>query len=158
MQIGNCVGAANHRSFILFLVSAVISTCYTAIMTSYTTLHIWPPLRLKPVGQRSIYALKKNILAFLRSVISLPARGFCFGLPFITSFSVGIGLSVLLWQQLGSTYTGKTCLSQLSSEDSDSTAERDCQNISIYFSCPCRATMDLPGYLKSRKVTRMNSF
>ncbi|XP_073134269.1 protein S-acyltransferase 11-like [Henckelia pumila] len=149
--IGNCVGVGNHRSFILFLISAVISTCYTFIMTSYATLHIWPPLHQKPAGQQSIYVLKENILAFLRSVVSLPARGFVLAYLVIASFSVGIGLSVLLWQQLGYIYTGKTYLSQLSSVDSDGTAEGDCQNIFIFLGCPRRATSNLPSYWKSRK-------
>ncbi|CAI9784654.1 unnamed protein product [Fraxinus pennsylvanica] len=42
--IGNCVGATNHQGFILFLMSAVISMIYVIIMSSYSALHISPPL------------------------------------------------------------------------------------------------------------------
>ncbi|PWA91684.1 Zinc finger, DHHC-type, palmitoyltransferase [Artemisia annua] len=43
--IGNCVGSANHRVFILFLILAVISNLYVSLVSSFTAFCIWPPLR-----------------------------------------------------------------------------------------------------------------
>jgi hypothetical protein len=43
-QIGNCVGADNHRSFIAFLISGLFSTIYISIVSAHAGLHMWPPL------------------------------------------------------------------------------------------------------------------
>ncbi|CAI9755497.1 unnamed protein product [Fraxinus pennsylvanica] len=92
--IGNCVGAANHRSFILFLMSAVISTIYVTIMSSYSALHISPPLNHRPVSfansELIFKALKETILTFLRSEVFLSARGLVLVYLFISSVSVEI--------------------------------------------------------------------
>lgn len=159
MQIGNCVGAANHRCFILFLISTVISTIYVAITTSYAAVYNWPPVEHRHLSQLSEIAsaelifgvLKDNILAFLRSAVFLPARGLVLVYLFIASVSLGIGLSVLLWQQLSYIYVGKTYLSHLSAVDSEEMMERDCQNLVRFFGCPYSAAVYLPSYWKSRK-------
>ncbi|KAI3468653.1 hypothetical protein Pfo_025316 [Paulownia fortunei] len=157
--IGNCVGAANHRCFILFLISTVISTLYVAVVTSYAALYVWPPLDHRPASQLSGFVnaelifrvLKDNILAFLRSAVFLPVRGLVLVYLFIASVSLGIGLSVLLWQQLSYIYVGKTYLSHLSAVDSEELMERDCQNLVRFFGCPYSAAVYLPSYWKSRK-------
>lgn len=160
MQIGNCVGASNHRPFILFLLSTVISTLYVAIMTSYSALHIWPPLEHRSLSQSSGFAnsefifgvLKDNILAFLRSSVFLSARGLVLVYLFIASFSVGTGLCVLLWQQLSYIYVGKTYLSHLRAVDSEEVLERDCQNLVRFFGFPYQTAVYLPSYWKSGKA------
>ncbi|KAL7159980.1 hypothetical protein ABFS83_01G063900 [Erythranthe nasuta] len=160
--IGNCVGAGNHRPFILFLISTVISTLYVALMTSFAALHIWPPLEDRHVGiiggvvsTEFVYrVLKDNVLSFLRSAVFLSARGLVLVYLFISSVSLGIGLSVLLWQQLSYIYVGKTYLSQLSAVDSEETTERDCQNLVRFFDCPYNAAVYLPSYWKSGKSHR----
>ncbi|CAA2938522.1 S-acyltransferase 11 [Olea europaea subsp. europaea] len=157
--IGNCVGAANHRSFILFLLSAVISMIYVIIMSSYSALHISPPLNHRPVsllnsfaGSELIFnALKETILTFLRSEVFLSARGLALVYLFITSVSVEIGLSVLLWQQLYYIYEGKTYLSHLRVTDSEESSEKDCQNLVRFFGCPYVAAIYLPSFWKSGK-------
>ncbi|KAL0285880.1 UNVERIFIED_CONTAM: protein S-acyltransferase 11 [Sesamum angustifolium] len=157
--IGNCVGAANHRCFILFLISTVISTSYVAIMTSYSVHYMWPPLAHRHVNQLNEYigaelifsVLKENILVFLRSALFLPARGLVLVYLFIASVSVGTGLIVLLWQQLGYIYVGKTYLGHLSAVDGEEMVERDCQNLLRFFGCPHSAAVYLPSYLRSRK-------
>ncbi|KAL3652747.1 hypothetical protein CASFOL_002428 [Castilleja foliolosa] len=157
--IGNCVGATNHRCFILFLISTVLSTLYVAAMTSYTAHYIWPPLDRKPatkfiglVNSSLLFGVvKEHVLSFLSSAVFLPMRGLILVYMFIASASVGIGLSVLLWQQLSYIYTGKTYLSHLSAVDSEEIVERDCQNLVNFFGCPHGATVYLPSYWKSRK-------
>ncbi|KAL8543494.1 hypothetical protein ACS0TY_004148 [Phlomoides rotata] len=158
--IGNCVGAANHRCFILFLISTVISTLYVTIMTLYSAVHIWPPLEHTTLSQLSVLAdtelifgvLKDKILALLRSAVFLSVRGLVLVYLFMASVSVGIGLSVLLWQQLSYIYAGKTYLSQLRAVDSEETMGRDCQNLVRFFGCPYNAAVYLPSYWKSRKT------
>ncbi|XP_057506654.1 protein S-acyltransferase 11-like [Actinidia eriantha] len=156
--IGNCVGAANHRTFISFLISAVISTIYVSITAAYVGFHIWPPLKYRSLGISSAYSggsalrtVKEIIFAFLRSAEFLSARGFVLAYLFVSSVSVEIGLSVLLWQQLCYIYEGNTYLSHLSSQRSDSVAERDCQNIVRFFGCPYSALRYLPRFQNSRK-------
>lgn len=158
MQIGNCVGSANHRCFILFLISTVISTAYVAIMTSYATRYNWPALDDKPAKlthgfintELLIGVLKDYMFAFIRSTVFLSARGLVLIYLFIASVSVGIGLTVLLWQQLWYIYMGQTYLSHLSA-DSEEKAERDCQNIVKFFGFPYTASTYLPTYWKSKK-------
>ncbi|KAK4490778.1 hypothetical protein RD792_001490 [Penstemon davidsonii] len=158
--IGNCVGAANHRCFIIFLISTVISTVYLAITTSYAALCIWPPLDQRParmwngfVNSELIFrVLKENILAFLSSAMFLPARGLVLVYLFISSVSLGIGLIVLLWQQLFYIYIGKTYLSHLREGDNVETEKQDCQNLVRFFGWPYSAAIYLPSYWKSRKI------
>ncbi|KAK6137328.1 hypothetical protein DH2020_028932 [Rehmannia glutinosa] len=136
-----------------------VSTLYVAIVTSYSALYIWPPLDYRPVSRFSGFVnsefmfrvLKEKILSFLRSAVFLPVRGLVLVYLFIASVSVGIGLSVLLWQQLSYIYVGKTYLSHLSAVDSEEMMERDCQNLVRFFGCPYSTTVYLPSYWKSRK-------
>ncbi|KAK2453733.1 DHHC-type zinc finger family protein [Trifolium repens] len=139
--IGNCVGAANHYSFICFLISAVLSTIYVSIMAVYSSLHMWPPLshtfgRLKGITGRDLAwrIINEIFITFLRSALFLSSRGLLLLYLFIASFSLQIGLSVLLWQQLTFIYEGKTYLSNLSSHaDNEEEEKKDCQNLVRFF-------------------------
>lgn len=158
-QIGNCVGAANHYSFICFLISAVLSTIYVSIMSAYTSLHIWPPSsyslgRLKGITGRDLaWRLVNEIfIAFLRSALFLSARGLLLVYLFIASVSLQIGLSVLLWQQLSFIYQGKTFLSNLSSQaDNDEEEKKDCQNLVRFFGFQHPVSRFLSNFRVTRK-------
>lgn len=156
--IGNCVGAANHRHFIAFLISAVISTTYVAIMSVYTGFHIWPPLTYRSLGRLNesgadsgFIAMKEIIIAFFSSAVHLSLRGLVLVYLFVSSVSVEIGLSVLLWQQLSFIYEGKTYLTQLSSQGDDAVGDRDCRNLLRFFGCPYSASRYLTSFSNSIK-------
>lgn len=157
LQIGNCVGAANHRYFILFLISAVTSTIYVSIMSAYAGLRIWPPLTYR-LGHFSelnrelaLRAIVGLFLAFLRSAVLLSARGLVLVYLFVSSVSVQIGLSVLLWQQLCFIYEGKTYLSHSSTQGNEEIGRKDCQNLFRFFECPYPISRYLPNSSRSWK-------
>ncbi|XP_073309348.1 protein S-acyltransferase 11 isoform X1 [Primulina huaijiensis] len=158
--IGNCVGAANHRCFVMFLISAVTSILYVTIMTLFATIYIWPPVNLGTgnllnglSGTEFLFqALKERAIAILSSAVFLPAQGLVLVYLFISSVSVGIGLSVLLWQQLCYIYTGETYLSHLSAVGNEGMSNKDCQNLVRFFGCPFAAATYLPSFWKSRKI------
>lgn len=161
LQIGNCVGAANHRYFILFLISAVTSTIYVSIMSVYAGLRIWPPLTYR-LGHFSgfnmdlaLRAMMEIFLAFLRSAVLLSARGLVLVYLFVSSVSVQIGLSVLLWQQLCFIYEGKTYLSHLSTRGNEEIGRKDCQNLFRFFECPYSISRYLPNFSRYRKRHEM---
>ncbi|KAG6581543.1 Protein S-acyltransferase 11, partial [Cucurbita argyrosperma subsp. sororia] len=155
--IGNCVGAGNHKHFIMFLISAIVSTIYVSIMAVYSLWHIWPPLsvhelgRLNGSGSKFGWSLSKEIIhAVLRSTTLLSIRGFILVYLFISSFSLQIGLAVLLCQQLWYIYEGKTYLSHISSQGDD--GEKDCQNLLRFFGCPSVSfSRHLPIFRSSKK-------
>eukprot|EP00262_Sarcandra_glabra_P005591 TRINITY_DN17313_c0_g1_i1.p1 TRINITY_DN17313_c0_g1~~TRINITY_DN17313_c0_g1_i1.p1 ORF type:complete len:342 (-),score=23.59 TRINITY_DN17313_c0_g1_i1:90-1115(-) len=149
--IGNCVGVANHRYFIAFLFSAVVSTLYVSMMTAYAGLHLWPPLVYGSVDSLSIYnrapalrALKEVVLALLNSTVLLSARGLILIYLSIASLSVEIGLSILLWQQLRFIYEGKTYIEHISSSNGEF-GEKGCQNLFRFFGCSYSAARLLLG-------------
>lgn len=151
--IGNCVGASNHRYFICFLISAIISTIYASIMAAYAGLHVWPPLTYKSLGHLNgftsnlaLRAVKEIAIAFLSSAVHLSARGLVLVYLFVASASVQIGLTILLWQQLCFIYEGKTYLSNLKSSREDADGGRDCRNLLRFFGCPCSASRYLPAW------------
>ncbi|CAD5187430.1 unnamed protein product, partial [Musa acuminata subsp. malaccensis] len=104
--IGNCVGAANHRYFIAFLISVVISCAYVFLMTLYAGFRVWPPLEIRNLalsgfGIGSAASIVKEIVAALASsALLLSARGLILIYLSFASLSVEIGIVVLLWQQL----------------------------------------------------------
>ncbi|GAU43024.1 hypothetical protein TSUD_12790 [Trifolium subterraneum] len=110
-------------------------------MAVYSSLHMWPPLthtlgRLKGITGRDLAwkILNEIFIAFLRSALFLSSRGLLLLYLFIASFSLQIGLSILLWQQLSLIYEGKTYLSNLSSqEDNEEEEKKDCQNLVRFF-------------------------
>ncbi|KAK1262216.1 putative S-acyltransferase [Acorus gramineus] len=126
--IGNCVGAANHRHFVAFLTSVIVSCTYINLMAIYAGLRLWPPLEASEV-------IKQIFIALLSSALLLSARGLLLLYLFIASTSVAFGISVLLWQQLYFIYKGKTYINNLSSRD-DVDHEGGCQNLVRFFSCP----------------------
>ncbi|XP_015895798.3 protein S-acyltransferase 11 [Ziziphus jujuba] len=155
--IGNCVGAANHRHFIAFLISAVISTIYVTFMSTYAGLHIWPPLSYtstvhfnRPSRDLAFIALREVAFALLRSAVLLSTRGLVLVYLFVSSVSVEIGLSILLWQQLYYIYEGKTYLSNLNSHGSNNVEEKDCQNLLRFFGCSYSFSRYLPTFQKKR--------
>ncbi|KAF6149037.1 hypothetical protein GIB67_041208, partial [Kingdonia uniflora] len=137
--IGNCVGAANHRSFIVFLISALISTIYVSAMSAYVGFHLWPPLDYGSLNllssftmHSSLIMVKQIVIAFLSSAVFLTPRSLLLVYLFVASFSMEIGLTVLLWQQLWFIYEGKTYLTHLT-QGENGVGQRDCQNISRFF-------------------------
>lgn len=158
IQIGNCVGAANHRHFIAFLISAIISMIYVSFMSTYVGLHIWPPLSYNSLSRLNQYnsremvfrAIREVILALLSSALLLSTRGLVLVYLFVSSVSVGIGLGILLWQQLCYIYEGKTYLNHLSSHGNDEVVTKDCQNLSHFFGCPYSLSRYLPTFRKKR--------
>lgn len=158
MQIGNCVGAANHRYFILFLISAVVSTIYVAIMSVAAGLHIWSPLSIRSHAPSNVVGtdlamrfVKEIIIALLNSALLMSSRGLLLVYLFVSSISVNLGLSVLLWQQLFYIYEGKTYLSHLNSQGGDGADQKDCQNILRFFGCPYSVSRYLPVVRDSEK-------
>ncbi|XP_061368318.1 protein S-acyltransferase 11 [Gastrolobium bilobum] len=156
--IGNCVGAANHRNFIAFLISAVLSTIYVSIMSAYAGLHIWPTLTYSIKGLNGITSvdlawrvINEILIAFLRSALLLSSRGLVLAYLFIASVSLQIGLSVLLWQQLSYIYQGKTYLSHLTSQAGNEEEKKDCQNLVRFFGFQYSVTRFLPTFRVTRK-------
>ncbi|KAJ4822826.1 hypothetical protein Tsubulata_015828 [Turnera subulata] len=156
--IGNCVGAGNHRHFIAFLVSAVISIAYVAIMSSYTGLRVWPEIPSQSLGRirgSSTYfagrIMKETVSALLSSALLLSTRGLVLVYLFVASVSLEIGLCVLLWQQLYYIYAGKTYLSHLSSEGVDDDGEKDWKNIFRFFGFSYSVSRYLPTVRNSAK-------
>ncbi|GLT47763.1 hypothetical protein SLA2020_214280 [Shorea laevis] len=128
MQIGNCVGAANHRYFIAFLFTAIIGSIYVSIMSTYAGLYIWPSLPYRSAGHMNgsgralaFRAVKEVVIALLDSAVLLSARGLVLVYLLVSSVSVEMGLSILLWQQLCYIYGSKV---------------RDCKNIFLFFGFP----------------------
>nr|CAD1821126.1 unnamed protein product [Ananas comosus var. bracteatus] len=139
--IGNCVGAANHRFFVAFLISIVISCSYILVMTIYAGFRVWPPLKLRTLvayGLNSTSALslvKEITAAFASSAFLLSARGLLLVYLAFASLSVEIGISVLLWQQLSFIYEGNTYINSVTSPNAVH-GERGWQNILRFFGCP----------------------
>ncbi|XP_077247083.1 protein S-acyltransferase 11-like [Tasmannia lanceolata] len=155
--IGNCVGAGNHRHFIAFLFSVVISTAYVSVMSAYAGFHVWPPLAYDSLDPLNIFstagairASKAIVHAFLSSALLLSTRGLVLVYLLIASLSVGIGISVLLWQQLRFIYEGKTYINHISSLNSGS-SERGWHNLFRFFGFPHWALQFLLGSSNAMK-------
>ncbi|XP_044490029.1 protein S-acyltransferase 11-like [Mangifera indica] len=149
--IGNFVGAANHRHFLAFLISTVVSAICVAIMSVNAGLHIWPPLslrshiRLHGLSTDTAWTtMREIILALLNSAELLSARGLLLIYLFAASISVNVGLSVLLWQQLCFILEGKSYSSHLASQGSEQDEAKDCQNLFRFFGCPYSVSRFLP--------------
>ncbi|XP_074307709.1 protein S-acyltransferase 11 [Silene latifolia] len=159
--IGNCVGAANHRHFVSFLIVAVISVTYAALMCAYTILHISPSLGETTVDQMQMHRVGNNIavmgilkdvvIAFMTSAMFFSTRGLILLYLFVSSISVWIGLTVLLWQQLYFIYEGRTYLSSLSSQVEP---QRDCRNLYLFFGCPYICSWYLRACCSFKKIHR----
>ncbi|KAG5580553.1 hypothetical protein H5410_051180 [Solanum commersonii] len=157
--IGNCVSAANHWHFVLFLILAIIGTIYASVMSVYAVYHNWPPLNNWKIhflsgafGQKLVMTMLKDIfIAFMSSMLFLPARGLVFIYLFIASVSIKIGLSVILWQTLCFIYEGKRYLSHISASGGEGTAVKDCQNFIRFFGFPYTRIRYLPSFFTSKK-------
>ncbi|KAF2545496.1 hypothetical protein F2Q70_00023038 [Brassica cretica] len=152
-MIGNCVGAGNHKNFVAFLISAIISTSYASVMCVYSLIHILTSLENGAAYASShannsgsiLRGVKSIVLAYISNAIFISVRGLVLLYLFVASVSVAIGLSVLLWQQLSYIYEGKTYLSHLSSQGSEEDGEKSCGNLLTFFGCPLLIERHLPG-------------
>lgn len=139
--IGNCVGAANHRAFVAFLICIVVSCIYLIVMASFAAYHMWPPIDYKGVRLHgfkdadSLEILKQCIAALASSALFLSARGVVLIYLAFASISVEIGISVLLWQQLHYIYQGNTYINHISSMNS-AHVDKGCHNLLRFFGCP----------------------
>lgn len=154
--IGNCVGAANHRHFVAFLISVVSSCAYVAAMALYAGFHLWPPLaygtlRYSGIKMDAMSVLQQLLAAFASSALLLSTRGLVLIYLAFASFSVEIGLSVLLWQQLSYIYEGHTYINILSSQNGEH-GERGCQNLLRFFGCPYSVSRFLLGPAYAAKL------
>ncbi|KAK8944253.1 putative S-acyltransferase [Platanthera zijinensis] len=138
--IGNCVGAGNHRFFIAFLISVVISCLYVVMMTLHTAFHILPPPQLESLPSTYDSVSSKVLMQILAgissSILSLSVRGLVLLYLAFACLSVDIGIAVLLWQQLYYVYEGKTYINHIGSSKNSVSAEKGCQNILHFFNCP----------------------
>ncbi|KAF3604929.1 hypothetical protein DY000_02050033 [Brassica cretica] len=158
-MIGNCVGAGNHKNFVAFLISAIISTSYASVMCVYSLIHILPSLENGAAYASShannsgsiLRGVKSIVLAYISNAIFISVRGLVLLYLFVASVSVAIGLSVLLWQQLSYIYEGKTYLSHLSSQGSEEDGEKSCGNLLTFFGCPLLIERHLPSIRNLRK-------
>ncbi|BAS91603.1 Os04g0674450, partial [Oryza sativa Japonica Group] len=154
--IGNCVGASNHRAFVFFLISVVISCSYAAGMTIYSSYHIWPPLDFENLASthRSMGYIKmliEIIGTLASSAFFLSARGLVTVYIAFASLSVNAGIGVLLFQQLSYIYEGNTYLNRLSSLNVMH-GERGLQNLIRFFGCPYSVSRVLSGYSNTGKL------
>ncbi|WOL18927.1 protein S-acyltransferase 11 isoform X4 [Canna indica] len=139
--IGNCVGSANHRYFITFLIAVVVGCTYVFLMTLYAGFHVWPPLQygnLTLSGSSTasaISVLKEIVAAVASSALLLSARGLVLIYLAFASLSVEIGIAVLLWQQLYWIYEGNTYINQITSQNTPR-REAGCHNLLRFFGCP----------------------
>jgi hypothetical protein len=152
MQIGNCVGASNHRSFVIFLISVVISCTYAAIMTIYSSYQIWPSVDFPNRHSTSSTKIPMEIFTNLAtSVFFLSARGIVLVYLAFASLSVNAGIAVLLCQQLHYIYEGNTYLDRLNSVNVMH-GERGLQNLVRFFGCPYPISRILLRYSNTGKL------
>ncbi|KAJ7535480.1 hypothetical protein O6H91_12G035600 [Diphasiastrum complanatum] len=120
--IGNRVGASNRQHFILFLFFTVLSTLYILLMSIYTGCIIWPHLlEIRHEQSYSAFIRLQTSSSFVSTLIKLfmsghiflSARAHTLAYLIVASLSVGIGVGLLLYQQLLSIYSGQTYLDSL---------------------------------------------
>lgn len=131
---------------------------YVTIISAYAGLHIWPPLTYRYLdhfrgGDRSLAwrALQDVAIALASSAVLLSTRGLVLVYLFVSSISLEIGISVLLWQQLCYIYEGQTYLSSLSMRGGVAAGEKDCKNLFRFFGCPYPVLRFLPNSWNSPK-------
>jgi palmitoyltransferase len=119
IQIGNCVGAANHRSFILFLFFTVISTFYVCAMSMVTICKIWSDrmksgeLQLDGWAMTRMEVLLSYLVVWIGSSLTSSVRAIGLIYLVVLSLSVMIGVGLLLHQQVRHIYEGKTFIESL---------------------------------------------
>ncbi|XP_010940329.1 protein S-acyltransferase 11 [Elaeis guineensis] len=155
--IGNCVGAANHRFFIAFLMSVIISCTYVVLMMLYAGFHTWPPLELRTLGSTGFHIVsgtrlaKEIVAALASSALLLSARGLVHIYLAFACLTVEIGLSVLLCQQLYYIYEGNTYINHINSRNGWH-GEKGFQNLLRFFGCPYLFFKVLPGLANAGKL------
>ncbi|CAI7775611.1 unnamed protein product [Closterium sp. NIES-53] len=114
--IGNCVGRANQRHFLLFLLSTIISCIYVALMASATLYFLLPALDVTPHMPHNpphdltsfvSTATKAFAAALWAARKQLPIRAFIAFYLFIAALGTGISVSLLLYQQLDFILSGE---------------------------------------------------
>ncbi|KAL6651609.1 hypothetical protein ACP70R_010534 [Stipagrostis hirtigluma subsp. patula] len=154
--IGNCVGASNHRAFVIFLISVVVSCSYAATMTIYSSYHMWPSVDFPNLASSrhsmsSLKILMEIITTLASSAFFLSARGIVLVYLAFASLSVNAGIGVLLCQQLSYVYEGNTYLNRLSSPNIIQ-GERGLQNLVRFFGCPYSVSRVLLGHSNAGKM------
>jgi len=121
-QIGNCVGASNHRYFILFLGFTTVSCIYVLILVVYTFSVSWRNLMeihhddgLPPLQGTFGMRLMANILSavILDTQFTFSMRLLSLVYLFVASVALLIGVGLLLQQQLWFVYRGDTYINNL---------------------------------------------
>lgn len=121
--IGNCVGAANHRPFVLFLFFAVLSNVYVFLMSVSAIVKIWktqadlPEMFGVSSSSQAVVVLATYLQALLGSSISSSVRAL--GLLYLVavSLSVSIGVGLLLHHHVRQLYDGYTFIETLQREN-----------------------------------------
>ncbi|KAJ6740591.1 S-ACYLTRANSFERASE [Salix purpurea] len=93
-------------------------------------------------------------IALASSAVLLSTRGLVLVYLFVSSTSLEIGISVLLWQQLCYIYEGQTYLDSLSMRGGDEVGDKDCKNLFRFFGCPYPVLRFLPNFWNSPKSHR----
>ncbi|MCO5582355.1 hypothetical protein L7F22_036249 [Adiantum nelumboides] len=120
--IGNCVGAANHRPFVLFLLFAVLSNVYVFLMSASAIIKIWqthtdmPEVLGVASSSQVVVVMATYLQALLGSSISSSVRGL--GLLYLVavSLSVTFGVGLLLHHHVRQLYDGDTFIETLQRE------------------------------------------
>lgn len=124
--IGNCVGASNHRYFILFLGFTAVSCIYVLILVVYTFSVSWRNLveihhddGLPPLQGTFGMRLMSNILSavIVDTQFTFSMRLLSLVYLFVASVALLIGVGVLLQQQLWFVYRGETYMNNLYPSD-----------------------------------------
>ncbi|KAJ3673902.1 hypothetical protein LUZ60_005894 [Juncus effusus] len=142
--IGNCVGSANHLSFVLFLISVIISCTYVTITATYCGFQVWPPLDFtilhssNPISISTLKIIQSLISSLASTLLQMSPQGIILIYLAFASLSVEIGIAVLLWQQLSYIYQGNTYLNSISinTENNAGYDQRGWKNIVRFFECP----------------------
>lgn len=121
--IGNCVGSNNHRHFLLFLLFATASGFYVLTMSTYVGSKVWPNMvRFRRANTPRLHGgASYDVLAdllvtmFLSMEPAASTRAFSLIFLCIASFSLVIGVGLLLYHQVKLVYTGETYIDSLSS-------------------------------------------
>lgn len=117
MQIGNCVGANNHRHFILFLLYTVLSSVYVFGMALFTGMRVWPavmkPDQMDRSGMSLSLSMGASAIAVVANSILQSARAVALLYLLVASVAVITGVGILLQQQLSFLYSGTTFLDSL---------------------------------------------
>ncbi|CAM6097998.1 unnamed protein product [Calypogeia fissa] len=115
--IGNCVGANNHRHFILFLLYTVLSSVYVFGMALYTGLRIWPSVitsnRMDNFGNSLSFSMGAGALAVVANAILISGRAVALLYLLVASVAIVTGVGILLQQQLSFLYSGSTFIDSI---------------------------------------------